>query len=181
MKKGAERRLLFFVRSRSSAAERLLDMQEVPGSIPGGFTKRERSSMAERPALNRRVDGFKSLRSHFLTKEAMMGVSAETMGKFFRDMSETGRFVVVSSRTGRRYFVEPITGAKTEWGSLNPATGKLMHKKGDGKYTGSVKEKDSLISEENGFKNVKTLEPGLSPLKYIEFIDDGYPPSEAAD
>jgi hypothetical protein len=50
-----------------------------------------------------------------------------------------------------------------------------MHKKGDGKYRGSVDEKDSMITLENGFKKVHELEPGMSPHAYIDHLDAQYP------
>lgn len=40
--------------------------------------------------------------------------------------------MVLSKRTGKRYYVEPIVTSKFPvWGSINPATGNLTHKKGD--------------------------------------------------
>jgi len=50
-----------------------------------------------------------------------------------------------------------------------------MHKKGDGKYKGAVTPKESLITKENGFAKVHELEPGLSPLAYIDHLDAQYP------
>ncbi len=98
---------------------------------------------------------------------------------FVTNTDETGRFIVLSKRTGKRYFVEPIIGEKTkEWGSVDPATGKLMHKKGDGKYRGGINEKESLITEKNGFKNIKLLDKGVSPLAYIDIVDSEYPSIE---
>ncbi|HET8688268.1 MAG TPA: hypothetical protein VFM18_16750 [Methanosarcina sp.] len=105
-----------------------------------------------------------------------MTVNADIRKRFLTDTDETGRFIVKSARTGRTYYVEPIQNGKgREWGSIDPATGDLTHKKGDGKYTGAVKEKDSLITEENGFDKVHTLEPGMSPLAYIDHLDAKYP------
>jgi hypothetical protein len=96
--------------------------------------------------------------------------------KFLTNTDDTGRFIVVSQRTGRKYFVEPIIGAKTpEWGSVDPATGNLMHKKGDGKYRGGVSEKESLITKENGFTKITTLDVGCSPHHAIEVLDSKYP------
>lgn len=51
----------------------------------------------------------------------------------------------------------------------------MMHKKGDGKYKGSIDAKDSLITEENGFKNIRELGVGVSPLHAIDVIDAQYP------
>ena len=101
--------------------------------------------------------------------------------KFMTNTDETGRFIVYSPRTGCTYYVEPIITKHTpEWGSIDPATGNLMHKKGDGKYTGGIKEKESLITPENGFKNIRMLDRGCSPLNAIEFYDDQKPAKIAA-
>ena len=94
--------------------------------------------------------------------------------KFVTDTDHTGRFYVRSNRTGRTYFVEPIGLPGVKWGDMDPATKKLTGQYGN-KYQGSVHEKDSLITEENGFENVRTLDPGVSPLAAIEFIDSKYP------
>ena len=104
------------------------------------------------------------------------------VAKFLTNTDDTGRFIVTSQRTGRSYFVEPIDGRSktdwTEWGSIDPASGKMMNKPGFRKYAGAIDEKDSLISEQNGFKNIKMLEPGMSPMAYINHIDDLYPAKE---
>lgn len=103
-------------------------------------------------------------------------ISKELRSKFLTNTDETGRFIVVSQRTGRSYFVEPIMGAHTpEWGSIDPATGKLMHKKGDGKYTGGIKAAESLITPENGFEKIHLLDIGVSPLLAIDSLDAKYP------
>ena len=67
-------------------------------------------------------------------------------------------------------------GAHTpEWGSIDPATGNLMHKKGDGKYTGAIKAAESLITSENGFEKIHMLDIGVSPLLTIDSLDAKYP------
>lgn len=95
--------------------------------------------------------------------------------KFLVNTDETGRFIVHSARTGKTYAVEPMGNVKTEWGSIDPATGTLMNKKGHDKYRGSIDEKDSLITEENGFKNIQILDIGTSPLHAIDVLDSKYP------
>jgi hypothetical protein len=102
-------------------------------------------------------------------------IKQEIVDKFFTNTDETGRFVVTSKRTGRSYFVEPMGDPHIKWGSVDPATKELVNKKGAGKYRGAIDEKDSLITEENGFKNIRVLPPGTSPLMAIEAIDDKYP------
>jgi hypothetical protein len=97
--------------------------------------------------------------------------------KFLTNTDETGRFIVYSQRTGKRYFVEPIDNGnvRTDWGSIDPATKQMMNKKGHDKYKGAVTDAESLITVENGFKNIRWLEPGMSPLAAIEHIDAQYP------
>lgn len=94
----------------------------------------------------------------------------EIVTKFLSHTDETGRFIVVSPRTGKRYFVEPIGDPHREWGSASTSAGdtKFAHKKGDGKYRGSIDKEDTLITEENGFVKIHNLEPGTSPHLAIE-------------
>jgi hypothetical protein len=100
------------------------------------------------------------------------------MEKFLTNTDDTGRFIVKSKRTGKIYAVEPIGDSHIKWGSVDPGAGPnapLMHKKGDGKYKGSIEAKESLITEANGFTNIKMLDPGTSPLSAIDFYDAQYP------
>jgi len=98
----------------------------------------------------------------------------EAIKNFLVNSDDTGRFIVKSLKTGRTYYVEPIdNGNRTEWGDLNPATKKLEGDYG-AKHKGSVKESESVIKEENGFENIVTLEPGYSPIDYIEQLDKKY-------
>lgn len=90
-----------------------------------------------------------------------------------------GRFYIKSIRTGKIYCVEAIDGHTPEWGSVDPSTGELVHKKGWLKYTGGIKEEDSIITKDNGFKNIKDLPPGISPFDAIEKIDAKYPTIDA--
>jgi len=104
----------------------------------------------------------------------MQKVKQITVGKFLVNSSETGRFIVTSKRTGRKYFIEPQGDPHTEWGSVDQSTGKLNVKKGWKKNKGSTEREDSLITDDNGFENITTLKAGISPLKYIEDIDNTY-------
>lgn len=95
----------------------------------------------------------------------------DAIKNFLVNSDETGRFIVTSLKTGKKYYVEPLDcGNRTEWGDLNPSTKKLEGDYGS-KYKGSVKESESLITEENGFDNIITLPPGHSPLDYIEQLE----------
>ena len=103
-------------------------------------------------------------------------MDANFRSRFLTKTDDTGRFIVYSQRTGRSYFVEPIETAHTpKWGSVDPATGNLMHKKGDGKYRGGISASESMITQENGFSKIHELERGTSPLLAIDFIDAQYP------
>ena len=85
---------------------------------------------------------------------------------------ETGRFIVKSQKTGKTYYVEPIDGnERTEWGDYNPAT-KTFETSNYGKYKGSVKPSETMITEENGFDKMHTLGPGESPLEFIERLEE---------
>lgn len=102
-------------------------------------------------------------------------MNEETRKKFFTNTDETGRHVVHSMRTGKKYFIEVIGDPHISWGSIDPATGELRNKKGAGKYRGSIDEKDSLITEANGFTKIEMLPPGYSPMAAIEARDALYP------
>lgn len=99
----------------------------------------------------------------------------EIKRRFLRDTDETGRFIVKSLKTGKSYYVEPIdnSGHPSGWGDLDPVTKKFSSEYGK-KYTGSVTDKESLITKENGFKNIVMLKEGESPLSYIDRVDKEY-------
>ena len=84
---------------------------------------------------------------------------------------ETGRFYV--KHKDKTFCVEPIDTRTRplEWGDVNPATGKVEGSYGD-KYKGSIKEEDSIITEENGFKNITYSGIGGSPMSIIEKLVD---------
>ncbi len=105
-----------------------------------------------------------------------MEITKEFKEKFMADRDETGRFIVTSFRTGKKYFVEPIDefGRPADWGSFNPSTGKIENKKGFDKFTGSIPEKESMITKENGFDNIVYAGIGSSPFSKIEELDSKY-------
>jgi len=82
-------------------------------------------------------------------------------------MSKSGRYYVEDVESGRKFCVEPIGDDRpADWGDVDPATKKVTGKYGQ-KYRGSIDEKDSIITEENNFKNIKDLKQGESPEDYI--------------
>ena len=112
-------------------------------------------------------------------KQKQIMFNMETNEKYdVRPASETGRFTVTSARTGKSYIVEPLGADRpADWGSVNPATGEFMVKKGWGKYTGAIDESESIITKENGFNedDIHYTKVGESPLSYIEKLDAKYP------
>ena len=95
--------------------------------------------------------------------------------KFNTRTEDSGRFIVTSKRTGKEYFVEPIGDPHMAWGSIDPASGKMMTKKGWKRNKGSIEKDESLITLENGFEKIHNLKPGDSPLAYIDMLDEKYP------
>ncbi len=85
-------------------------------------------------------------------------------------MSVTGRFYV-KTKDGRTFCVEPIDNshgkAKIGWGDVDPVTKKLTGDY-DGKFVGSIHEDESIITKENGFRNISMLPAGVSPIGFIE-------------
>ena len=103
-------------------------------------------------------------------------MNATLRSRFLTNTDDTGRFIVYSQRTGKSYFVEPIVNGHTpEWGSIDPATGNLTHKKGDGKHRGGIDKDESLITKDNGFEKIHMLDKGVSPHHAIDVLDAKYP------
>lgn len=95
-----------------------------------------------------------------------------TMKGFLTNRDETGKFVVKSLRTGKVYFVEPIEhGRPAAWGDVDPASKKVTGSYGM-KYAGAVSEKESMITEANGFSDIVTVQG--SPFWEIEQRDKRY-------
>lgn len=92
--------------------------------------------------------------------------------RFLTNTDETGRFVVKSLTTGICYYVEPIGSKHSEgWGDYDPATKTFTGDYGN-KYSGCVSPNESLITEENGFKNIIEVEG--SPFCVINARDKIY-------
>lgn len=79
-------------------------------------------------------------------------------------MSDTGRYFIKDEETRRLFYVEPITNKRIDWGDVNPATKKIEGNYGQ-KHKGSINEKESIINEENGFKNISIIDG--NPQDYI--------------
>ena len=79
-------------------------------------------------------------------------------------INDNGRYFF--TQNGRTFCVEPIGGNHTVWGDINPATKEIEGDYGK-KYIGCVDEEDSIVTKENGFKNIMTLPAGVSPDSFI--------------
>lgn len=93
--------------------------------------------------------------------------------KFLTNSTETGRLIVTSLRTGKKFYIEAIGNPKTNWGDINTASKKIEGTYGS-KYKGSIDAEESLITEENGFFNISFVHGG-SPFHKIEELDKNYP------
>ena len=81
-----------------------------------------------------------------------------------KNAEDTGTYYIVDIKTGRKFCVEPVGNPRTDFGDINPATKKIEGNYGM-KYRGSIDEKDSIITEANGFKDIGYAQ---NPLDYIE-------------
>jgi hypothetical protein len=70
------------------------------------------------------------------------------------------------------FVIEPIeTQRPRTWGDMDPATKESSSYKP--KSPGAVKPEDSIVTEANGFTNIVTLSPGVSPAEYIRKRTEG--------
>lgn len=106
------------------------------------------------------------------------GFGAKDPEKFLRELKngfnpDNGRFIITDMKTGRRFIVEPIDDSQhpADWGDVNPSSKKIEGHYGE-KHIGSIKEEDSIITKENGFKNwvyfKGSPEEGIRKLLEIE-------------
>lgn len=82
----------------------------------------------------------------------------------------SNRRYMVICKSGRKFMIEEIGDPHISWGNVIPGANKIesVYAKMDNVIT----EEDSKITVENGFKNIVMLNPGTSPLGYIEAIDN---------
>lgn len=84
-------------------------------------------------------------------------------------MSKTGRYFI-TTKEDRTFCVEPIDNSNlqgADWGDVDPASKKITGTYGE-KHRGSIHESESIITKENGFKNITMLPSGISPMGFIE-------------
>ena len=83
-------------------------------------------------------------------------------------MSTTGRYFVRDQRSGRVFCVEPINRRDQKLDDQQWTNGGIDQVRG-----GAVPEDESIITPENGFKNITCLPPGTSPDGFIQMLLDG--------
>jgi hypothetical protein len=83
-------------------------------------------------------------------------------------MSTTGRYFVRDQRSGRVFCVEPINRRDQKLDDQQWTNGGIDQVRG-----GAVPEDESIITPENGFKNITYLPPGTSPDGFIQMLLDG--------
>ena len=72
--------------------------------------------------------------------------------EFLTNRDVTGREIIFYPETGKSYSVEYL-GGWSDWGDIDPATKKVTGSYGT-KYKGSIEEKESIITKENGFDEI---------------------------
>ena len=80
-----------------------------------------------------------------------------------------GREYITDLETGRKFVIEVIDNSDSNrslWGDIDPATKTVSGNYGT-KHKCGIKEEDSIIKTEDGFKNISTLGKGVSPYSYI--------------
>lgn len=83
-------------------------------------------------------------------------------------MSSERFFVVMKS--GRKFCVEPIGDVRTDWGNITFGERKGLETVAS-KETNTINESNSIITKENGYKNICYLSPGTSPFGYLDILD----------
>ena len=90
----------------------------------------------------------------------------EILKNFLVDSEDTGRHIVKSIRTGRKYYVEPVFKY-----TMKPWECSLMP---EYLAPGSVRMEESIVTKENGFDEVHFVDSG-SPYEQINKLDEKYP------
>lgn len=91
-------------------------------------------------------------------------------------MSNVKYTTVHSTILGRTFYYEiiedhPDNLDRAQWGDVNPATKKLETGDYGKKNPAGVNMNESIITPENGFKEITYLKPGESPNGYIERLE----------
>lgn len=87
-------------------------------------------------------------------------------------MENTGRYYIKDQATGRTFCIEPIAGRGEKINGPIYTNGGITGEgtKVDKDLGGSIRAEDSIITKENGYEDITTLRPGVSPNGYIEWL-----------
>ena len=83
-------------------------------------------------------------------------------------MSTTGRYFVRDQQSGRVFCVEPINRRDQKLDDQQWTNGGIDQVRG-----GAIPDEESIITPENGFKNITHLPSGTSPDGFIEMLVNG--------
>ena len=82
--------------------------------------------------------------------------------RFLKESDKTGRFIVKSKVTGKKYYVEPIGNTHpSDWGDLDPATKKMTGDYGDKydfvKINIEASNSNKSLSEQYNIRSLPTV------------------------
>lgn len=80
-------------------------------------------------------------------------------------MSTTGRYFYRDLGTGRTFCIEPVSDRGQKVDDQQWTNGGIDQVRG-----GAIREEESIITAENGFRNIAHLPPGVSPDGYIQTL-----------
>lgn len=80
-------------------------------------------------------------------------------------MSSTGRYFIRDHRSGRVFCVEPINRRDQKLDEQTWTNGGIDQVRG-----GAIPEEESIITPENGFRDITWLPPGTSPDGFIDML-----------
>ncbi len=94
-------------------------------------------------------------------------------------MSNVKYTTVHSHILNKTFYIEvledhPDNLDRVQWGDINPATRQLETGDYGKKNPAGINMNESVITKENGFKNIVELKPGTSPMGYIELLEKEY-------
>lgn len=78
-------------------------------------------------------------------------------------MSTTGRYFYRDLKTGRTFCIEPVSDRGQKLDDQQWTNGGI-----DQVHGGAIREEDSIITPENGFRDIVFLPAGMSPDAYVE-------------
>ena len=87
-------------------------------------------------------------------------------------MSTTGRYFIRDRQSGRLFCVEPINARDQKLDDKLWSNGGIDQVRG-----GAIPEEESIITPENGFRDITYLPPGTSPESFIDKLLRGEAPA----